>query len=349
MLIEDAAHCVEGRSAGAKIGATADLTCFSFYATKNLTTGEGGMLTTRARGLGRVRARGVAARHEPRRAGRARAGRLAALRRRDARLQVQHDGPAGRDRPAPARELEARLQRREAIWRHVRRGARRPAGDAAGAGREPATCTRGISTPCSSTRDSGWTRDALAAALRDEGIATSVHFRALHLQPYYAERFRLRRGMFPVAEMVSERTLSLPLSAAMTDDQVERVVDACSGTLLRGTVRMPDARTASACCSARPPGRASASATSCAAVRWRARSACAPLVAVRGTAATRRRAAAGGWRVVDVQDDDDLRRLDPRVLVVDDPSAAAVRAWVRRARRAGVPVATVHDLGIAAT
>jgi len=46
VLIEDAAHCVEGRSRGARIGSTADLTCFSFYATKNLTTGEGGMVTT---------------------------------------------------------------------------------------------------------------------------------------------------------------------------------------------------------------------------------------------------------------------------------------------------------------
>ena len=46
VVIEDAAHCVEGWSAGAKIGVTAELTCFSFYATKNLTTGEGGMLTT---------------------------------------------------------------------------------------------------------------------------------------------------------------------------------------------------------------------------------------------------------------------------------------------------------------
>src|SRR6185369_14536764 len=45
-LIEDAAHAVEAVSNGAKIGATADLTCFSFYATKNLATGEGGMLTT---------------------------------------------------------------------------------------------------------------------------------------------------------------------------------------------------------------------------------------------------------------------------------------------------------------
>ena len=73
-----------------------------------------------------------------------------------------------------------------------------------------------------------------------------------------------------------------------------------------------------------------------------------PVVAVRGTARTRRRAAAGGWRLVTVRNDDDLQRLDPHVLVVDDPSLRAVRTWVRRARRVGVPVATIHDLAIAA-
>ena len=49
-----------------------------------------------------------------------------------------------------------------------------------------------------------------------------------------------------------------------------------------------------------------------------------------------------------VTNDDDLQRFDPDVLVVDDPSINAVRSWVRRARRVGVPVATIHDLGIAA-
>src|SRR5262249_52998254 len=45
-MIEDAAHCVEGIEQGVKVGCASDLTCFSFYATKNLTTGEGGMVTT---------------------------------------------------------------------------------------------------------------------------------------------------------------------------------------------------------------------------------------------------------------------------------------------------------------
>jgi spore coat polysaccharide biosynthesis predicted glycosyltransferase SpsG len=73
------------------------------------------------------------------------------------------------------------------------------------------------------------------------------------------------------------------------------------------------------------------------------------LVIVRGTAATRRRAASGGWQVISAADVTALQRLAPDVLVVDDPSIVATRAWVRRARRAGIPVATLHDLGITAT
>ena len=73
-----------------------------------------------------------------------------------------------------------------------------------------------------------------------------------------------------------------------------------------------------------------------------------PAVTIRGTPATRRRAASLRWRVIDVRRDADVRRFNPHVLVVDDPSIDAVRAWVRRAKRLGLLAATIHDLGIAA-
>jgi dTDP-4-amino-4,6-dideoxygalactose transaminase len=230
VLIEDAAHCVEGRSAGEKIGVTGDLTCFSFYATKNLTTGEGGMLTTEREDWASF-AR-VASLHGISRNGWARST----------------NGSADYDVIMPGYKynmmdlqaaiglhqlasLETRLQRRETIWRAydealrgfaVTRPAAVPDGD-----RHARHLYTVLIDP-----DSGWKRDELVAALHAEGISTSVHFKALHLQPYYAERFRLRHGMFPVAERVSERTLSLPLSSAMTDEQVDRVVSVLC-TLLR--------------------------------------------------------------------------------------------------------------------
>jgi dTDP-4-amino-4,6-dideoxygalactose transaminase len=77
----------------------------------------------------------------------------------------------------------------------------------------------------------GMSRDELQSRLRDRGISTSIHFRALHLHPYYQERFGLRRGMFPAAEAISDTTLSLPLSGGMSDAAAERVIEALHDVL----------------------------------------------------------------------------------------------------------------------
>jgi dTDP-4-amino-4,6-dideoxygalactose transaminase len=74
-------------------------------------------------------------------------------------------------------------------------------------------------------------RDLLQARLRERGVATSVHFPAVHLLSYYRERFGFRRGMFPVAEAIADETLSLPLSPALDDDDVDRVIEALHDAL----------------------------------------------------------------------------------------------------------------------
>jgi dTDP-4-amino-4,6-dideoxygalactose transaminase len=231
-LIEDAAHAVESVSAGAKIGATADLTAFSFYATKNLTTGEGGMLTTASDEFAAF----------------ARTASLHGM-SRDAWARYTPNGSPHYDVVMPGYKynmmdlqaaiglhqlagLGARLERREAIWSlydaaladyAVTRPAPVPSDDVHG--RHLYTILVGP--------DSGWSRDALAAALRAEGISTSVHFRALHLHPYYSERYGFKRGQFPFAEEVSDQVLSLPLSGAMTDSQAYRVIDVLGDVLGR--------------------------------------------------------------------------------------------------------------------
>jgi spore coat polysaccharide biosynthesis predicted glycosyltransferase SpsG len=70
-----------------------------------------------------------------------------------------------------------------------------------------------------------------------------------------------------------------------------------------------------------------------------------PRVSIRGTPATRATAVTFGWTVLDVDSDRRLLSMNPALLVVDDPSAAATHVWGRRARRLGIPVATIHDLG----
>ena len=67
-------------------------------------------------------------------------------------------------------------------------------------------------------------RDAFQQAIHKENIGTGIHFVALHLHPYYANTFGLKRGDFPNAEFVSDRTISLPLSAKLTETDTDDVI-----------------------------------------------------------------------------------------------------------------------------
>ena len=229
-LIEDAAHCVEGVAATRKVGSIADFTCFSFYATKNLTTGEGGMVTTRDHAAAAFM----------------RTASLHGL-SRDAWKRYAPGGSAHYDVVMPGfkynmmdlqaaiglhqlARIESMYARRSAIWARYDAGlsglplrlpARVPAGD---------RHARHLYTILVD-ESAGRSRDLLQERLAARGVATSIHFRALHLHPYYQERFGFRRGMFPVAEALSDSTLSLPLSAAMTDDAVDRVIEAVHDVL----------------------------------------------------------------------------------------------------------------------
>ncbi|MGE0039813.1 MAG: DegT/DnrJ/EryC1/StrS family aminotransferase [Vicinamibacterales bacterium] len=226
VLVEDAAHAVESASPAGKVGVTADFTCFSFYATKNLTTGEGGMITTPS----------------PDHAAWLRTAALHGM-SRDAWRRYAPGGRADYDvvmagfkynmtdlaAAIGLRQL-ARLSdmaaRRAAIWQAYDEALAglpliRPAPPAPGT-----VHARHLYPVLVDPALSGWTRDALQEALAGRGISTSVHFRALHLHPFYQQRLGVRPGMFPNAEYLSARTLSLPLSAALTDDELERTIAA---------------------------------------------------------------------------------------------------------------------------
>jgi dTDP-4-amino-4,6-dideoxygalactose transaminase len=79
----------------------------------------------------------------------------------------------------------------------------------------------------------GVSRDAVAEELRLEGIGTGIHFISLHLHPYYRDRFSLAPEDFPKARTISDRTLSLPLSARLSDQDVDHVIAAVRKVLLR--------------------------------------------------------------------------------------------------------------------
>ncbi len=230
VLIDDAAHALGAATNGRRVGVTADLTCFSFHATKNLTTGEGGMVTTdSAEWADRIR---VSALHGMSRDGWARYSRegtphydVVAAGFKYNMMDIQ--AAIGLQQLA---RFDALQDRRAAIWREYDEAlaalpVTRPLPPA------PHTVhARHLYTILVDKDVCGWSRDDLFAALRARGIGTSVHFRALHLHPYYA-RYGYRRGMFPHAEFISDRTLSLPLSAEMRHEDVVQVTDALTELL----------------------------------------------------------------------------------------------------------------------
>ncbi len=233
-LVEDAAHCVDATVDGRRVGSIADYTCFSFYATKNLATGEGGMVTLR----------------DPAQAAALRVAALHGL-SRDAWRRYGPGGSSHYDVVMAGykynmtdlqaalglvqlQRLHAMQERRASVWRRydealaslpVHRPAPVPAGW---------THARHVYAILIDPALCGWERDELQQALAAAGIGTSVHFRALHLHSYYAERYHLRRGMFPVAELLSDQSLSLPLWSGMADEDAERVVAVLGRLLARG-------------------------------------------------------------------------------------------------------------------
>jgi dTDP-4-amino-4,6-dideoxygalactose transaminase len=69
-------------------------------------------------------------------------------------------------------------------------------------------------------------RDTIMNAIQAENVGIGVHFRAVHLHPFYAETFGFERGMCPIAESYSDRTISLPLYPKMTDGDADDTVAA---------------------------------------------------------------------------------------------------------------------------
>jgi dTDP-4-amino-4,6-dideoxygalactose transaminase len=230
VMVDDAAHAFGAATGSRRIGAATDLTAFSFHAVKNITTGEGGMITTdRADWAERIR---VMALHGMSRDAWARyaGGGAAQYEVVEAGFKYNMmDLQAAIGLQQLAR-VEAMQAHRRALWRRYDEGLAdlpltRPAPVARHDVGEPVpTHAHHLYTVLVDEGPCGWTRDDLAAALRERGIATSVHFKALHLHRYYAERFGYRRGMFPNAEFVSDRTLSLPLSAGTDEADVDRVI-----------------------------------------------------------------------------------------------------------------------------
>jgi dTDP-4-amino-4,6-dideoxygalactose transaminase len=223
-VVEDAAHAIGTEIGGRRVGAFSAATCFSFYATKNLPIGEGGMITTDDAEL----------------ASRARRLRIHGM-SEDAwkrylpgggwRYSVTDDGIKANMTDVQAaigrvhlQELETWQRRREMLAAAYDDGLEGIPG--IGLPARPVDGRHAWHLYVIRVRpEFGSSRDQLMAHLAEQGIHCSVHFIPNHTQPYF-KRFLDTHAKFPNADMAFEQILSLPFYHSLTFGEVERVCDA---------------------------------------------------------------------------------------------------------------------------
>jgi dTDP-4-amino-4,6-dideoxygalactose transaminase len=220
-LVEDAAHCVEGRRDGFGPGQLADYGCFSFYATKNLTCGEGGAITARDGAkknlLRQLSSHGMSKNAADRYAGKYQHWDMERL---GYKYNLSDVNAALLLPQVP--KLADRLLRREEICRRYEAAFRETPGVSFPVVPEGMMSARHLFTIWVDPEK----RDAVLAGIQARGVGVAVNYRAVHLTKFYRERFGFRRGMFPQAERIGDSTITIPLWPAMTDAQVDEVIEA---------------------------------------------------------------------------------------------------------------------------
>lgn len=230
-IIEDGAHAIGAGYRGKKIGGHGNPVAFSFYANKNITTGEGGMLALPDAELEEE----------------ARVLRLQGI-SKDAWKRYSKEGFAHYELQTPGykynmADLNAALGihqlKKVERFQEIRVHYANQYTDAFAAMEE-------VETPeVRHYADPAWhiyvlalnldaltiSRDEFLNAMQDRGIGMAVHYRALHLQPYFKNHFDYSLDDLPLASSYSDRIVSLPLYPRMSEEDVNRVINTVQSVL----------------------------------------------------------------------------------------------------------------------
>ncbi|WP_196604339.1 DegT/DnrJ/EryC1/StrS family aminotransferase [Pectinatus haikarae] len=229
-IIEDSAHAMGSVYHGRKIGAgrgARHIAVFSFHPTKNMTTGEGGMITTddekAADRMSVQRQNGMD---------------KGAWNRFGAKGKSHYDifvpglkyqmmdiqAAIGRDQLKYLDEFNKR--RAQIVARYDEAFASVQGLTLPAAVEEDCTHSWHIYTPLIESSETGFTRDEFMEKMKQYNIGTAYHYQAVHLFSGYAKITGLKKGDMPVAEAIGEKIVSLPLFPAMTDQDVDDVIEA---------------------------------------------------------------------------------------------------------------------------
>lgn len=226
-IVEDAAHCVEGSRDGVCPGQLGDTACFSFYATKNLTCGEGGAIVTNddalAENLRLLRLHGM--------------NKNANDRHREGYTHWDMTllGWKYNMDNIQAALLLPQMDRLEENWRRRQ--------DLASYYEQRLWDIPNLSRPKTLAGvDHAWHlfpvwiggggRDRIIQELQNAGIGVMVNYRAIHQLSYFRENLGFHSGQFPVAERIGDATVSLPFYPKMPIEHVDLVIEALQETLV---------------------------------------------------------------------------------------------------------------------
>ncbi|HAG51107.1 MAG: hypothetical protein A2X87_04505 [Deltaproteobacteria bacterium GWC2_42_51] len=218
-VIEDCAHCIEGERDDIRPGQLSDAACFSFYATKNITSGEGGAVSTNnsdvADKLRRLRLHGMTKGAEERYGGKYQHWDMDIL-----GWKYNMDNIQAALLLNQLERIEELMKRRQEICRRYEMALKNIDGLSFPRVLPNSKSARHLFTIWLDPNK----RDSILWKLQENGVGVAVNFRSIHLMKYYKDTFGFEEGMFPAAERIGKSTISLPLYPKLTDHEVDFVI-----------------------------------------------------------------------------------------------------------------------------
>ena len=224
-MIEDCAHAIETEYKGQKVGTFGDFGCFSFYVTKNMTTGEGGMvIARREEDIARIK---MLALH----------GMSKDAWHRFGDEGYKHYQVIGAgfkynmmDLQAAIglhqlRRLEKNLEKRTEVWRRYQEALSDLPITLPDDGEENIRHAHHLYTILIDKEKAGISRDKFLDEMTKAEIGVGVHYISLADQPYYKKNYGYISKHYPVSRKIGEQTVSLPLSATLCDKDINRIIN----------------------------------------------------------------------------------------------------------------------------
>ncbi|GBD99336.1 UDP-4-amino-4-deoxy-L-arabinose--oxoglutarate aminotransferase [bacterium BMS3Abin07] len=220
VVIEDAAHAIEAERDGIRVGKLADSACFSFYATKNITSGEGGAVCVHDRDkaeiLKMLRLHGIDKSAADRYTKQYRHWDMPFL-----GWKYNMDNLQAALLIGQLKRIDLLWERRKVLWDlYTQSLAGLDTVQLAGYPAAPRHAMHLFTVLVD-----GGKRDEILNELQKRGIGVAVNYRPIHLLKYYRDRFSYKSGDFPVAEAIGNRTISLPFYPRLSEDELTYVSD----------------------------------------------------------------------------------------------------------------------------